>query len=43
MCRKRLPTSRPVRVATVMREWANGNYKRFAKDWRNVAADLLMP
>lgn len=41
--RKRLPTSRPVRVATVMREWANGNYSRFARDWRNVAADLLMP
>jgi glycosyltransferase involved in cell wall biosynthesis len=41
-CRQRLPTSRPCRVATVMREWANGNYRRFAKDWRNVAADLLM-
>lgn len=38
-----LSGSRLWRWPTVWREWLRGNYGRFAKDWRNVAADLLMP
>ena len=41
--RSRVPSARIRRVPSVLREWLNGNYARFAKDWRNIAADLLMP
>ena len=41
--RRDVRSCRPLRVTTVFREWIIGNYRRFAKDWRNVAADLLMP
>ena len=41
--RKHLPANRLLRWPSVLREWLNGNYNRYAKDWRNVAADLLMP
>lgn len=37
-----LPPSRLLRWPTVLTEWLNGNYARFAKDWRNVVADLFM-
>jgi len=41
--RRSLPSNRLRRLPTVWQEWRHGNYRRFAKDWRNVAADLLMP
>jgi hypothetical protein len=41
--RKKLPANRVRRVPTVVSEVLNGNYQRFAKDWRYVAADLFMP
>jgi hypothetical protein len=41
--RKELPPNRLRRVPTVVAECLSGNYRRFAKDWRNVMADLLMP
>lgn len=41
--RMHLHTNRLFRWPTVLKEWLNGNYQRFAKDWRNIAADLLMP
>lgn len=41
--RSRVPTARIRRAPSVFREWLNGNYARFAKDWRNIVADLLMP
>ena len=40
--RQGLAKSRLGRVPVIFRECLNGNYRRFAKDWRNVAADLLM-
>lgn len=40
--RRRLPARRVSRVPSVFLEWISGNYRRFAKDWRNIAADLLM-
>lgn len=41
--RRDVPNNRVLRGKTVLREWLNGNYGRFAKDWRNIAADLFMP
>jgi hypothetical protein len=41
--RHNLADRRLFRLQDVLGEWLNGNYGRFAKDWRNVAADLLMP
>lgn len=41
--RAALPTNRLLRGSTVLGEFLNGNYSRFAKDWRNVVADLFMP
>ena len=41
--RHRLPANRVRRVPTIVSECLNGNYSRFSKDWRNIAADLLMP
>ena len=41
--RRGLPSNRLRRLPTVWQEWQHGNYRRFAKDWRNAAADLLMP
>lgn len=41
--RQRLPANRMRRVPTIMSECLNGNYYRFSKDWRNVAADWFMP
>lgn len=41
--RRKLPGNRLMRIPTVWQEWQAGNYRRFAKDWRNIAADLLMP
>jgi glycosyltransferase involved in cell wall biosynthesis len=40
--RRNLPANRIRRVPAVVSEVLKGNYRRFAKDWRNVAADLLM-
>lgn len=40
--RRRLPATRLFRLPVVLRELSGGNYSRFAKDWRNIAADLLM-
>ena len=41
--RGHVPTNRLFRFPVLLREFLNGNYRRFAKDWRNVLADLLMP
>lgn len=41
--RRTLANNRLLRLPGVLGELLNGNYGRFAKDWRNVAADLLMP
>ena len=40
--RRRLPANRIGRIPTVVSEVLRGNYRRFAKDWRYVAADLFM-
>ena len=41
--RMNLPRNHLRRVPTVFSECLSGNYRRFAKDWRNVVADLFMP
>jgi len=41
--RRLLPRNRLFRLRDVLDECLNGNYDRYAKDWRNVLADLLMP
>lgn len=40
--RRSLPANRVRRVPAVVSEVLAGNYRRFAKDWRYVVADLLM-
>ena len=40
--RRNLPANRIRRVPAVVSEVFKGNYQRFAKDWRYVAADLFM-
>lgn len=41
--RQKLPAERVRRLPMIVSEWLNGNYIRYSKDWRNIAADLLMP
>ena len=40
--RRNLPANRIRRVPAIVSEVLKGNYQRFAKDWRYVAADLFM-
>ena len=41
--REMLPKNRVLRVPTVLGELLRGNYRRFSKDWRRPAVDLLFP
>ena len=41
--RETLPKNRVLRVPPVLGELLKGNYRRFSKDWRRPAVDLLFP